>query len=144
MQMIHTIIVPQGAEYQAVCRGVSRVTADQLQVIAIPMGMESLRQFLALSCQHLNQPVLLMGLCGSLNQCYGVGDLVLYRDCIDQNHLQACSSNLTADIYKKIEEQVSFVKGLTSDCVISLTEEKSNLHEQSGTDIVDIEEFAFL
>jgi hypothetical protein len=40
MQMIHTIIVPQGAEYQAVCRGVSRVTAYQLQVIAIPMGME--------------------------------------------------------------------------------------------------------
>jgi hypothetical protein len=38
MQMMHTILVPQGAEYQAVCCGVSRVTADQPQVIAIPNG----------------------------------------------------------------------------------------------------------
>jgi hypothetical protein len=29
MQMMHTILVPQGAEYQAVCCGVSRITADQ-------------------------------------------------------------------------------------------------------------------
>ena len=103
MQMMHTILVPQGAEYQAVCCSVSRVTADQPQVIAIPMGMKLLRQFLALNCQHLNQQ-LLMGLCGSLSQCYGIGDLVPYRDCIYQSHLQACTSNSTADIYKKIEE----------------------------------------
>lgn len=142
--MINTILVPQGAEYQAVCRGVSRVTGDKPQVIAIPMGMKSLRQFLALNCQHLNQQVLLMGLCGSLNQRYKVGDIVLYQDCVDQKNLQKCDRSLTTDIYNRLGDQVSLVKGLTSDRVISLASEKNHLHEQSGADVVDMEGFAFL
>jgi nucleoside phosphorylase len=85
-----------------------------------------------------------MGLCGSLNQRYKVGDIVLYRDCIYQGHLQACDRTFTTDIHSQLGDQVSFVRGLTSDRVISLAEEKRNLHEQSGADVVDMEGFTFL
>ncbi|MBK1986363.1 phosphorylase [Sphaerospermopsis aphanizomenoides BCCUSP55] len=145
--MINTILVPQGAEYQAVCRGLSRATGIQPQVIAVPIGMQPLHQFLKKNCQHFHQPnqrVLLMGLCGSLNQRYRVGDIVLYQDCVYHSHRHNCDSNLTTDIYHHIGEQVSLVKGLTSDRIISLAKEKRNFHEQSGADVVDMEGFTAL
>lgn len=145
--MINTILVPQGAEHQAVCRGLSRVKGLQIQVIAIPLGMKSLYQFLEKNCQHLNQlnqRVLLMGLCGSLNEHYKVGDIVLYRDCMYQRNLQKCDRTFSTEIHNQLGDKVSFVKGLTSDRVISLATEKQNLHLQSGADVVDMEGFPFL
>ncbi|QYX34358.1 phosphorylase [Sphaerospermopsis torques-reginae ITEP-024] len=145
--MINTILVPQGAEHQAVCRGLSRVKGLQPQVIAIPLGMKSLYQFLENNCQHLNQlnqRVLLMGLCGSLNEHYKVGDIVLYRDCMYQRNLKKCDRTLITEIHNQLGDKVCFVKGLTSDRVISLTAEKQNLHLQSGADVVDMEGFPFL
>ncbi|MFM2060377.1 MAG: hypothetical protein RLZZ507_47 [Cyanobacteriota bacterium] len=145
--MIYTILVPQGAEYQAVCRGLSRVRVSQSQVIAVPLGMQPLYQFLEKNCQHLNQlnqRVLLMGLCGSLNQRYSVGDIVIYEDCVYQENLRECDGNFTTEIHHQLGDKVSFVKGLTSDRVISLAEEKRNLHQKSGVDVVDMEGFAFL
>ncbi|MBD2296555.1 phosphorylase [Anabaena sphaerica FACHB-251] len=145
--MINTILVPQGAEYQAVCSGLNRVPGFQSKVIAVPIGMQPLYQFLEKNCQHLNQlnqKVLLMGLCGSLNQRYSVGNIVLYQDCFYQGNLQACDSNFTTDIHNQLGDKVSFVKGLTSDRVISLAKEKRNLHEKSGADVVDMEGVAFL
>ncbi|MBC5794698.1 phosphorylase [Sphaerospermopsis sp. LEGE 00249] len=145
--MINTILVPQGAENQAVCRGLSRVKGLQPQVIAIPLGMKSLYQFLEKNCQHLNQlnqRVLLMGLCGSLNEHYKVGDIVLYRDCMYQRNLQKCDRTLITEIYNQLGDTVAFVQGLTSDRVISLAAEKQNLHLQSGADVVDMEGFTFL
>ncbi|AFZ57399.1 phosphorylase [Anabaena cylindrica FACHB-243] len=144
MHLIHTILVPQGAEYQAVCRGLSRVKASQPQVIAIPMGVQPLRQFLALNCQHLNQRVLLMGLCGSLNQRHRVGDVVFYRDCVDQENIQKCDFTYSREIHRQIEGKVYFVKGLTSDRMISSAEEKRNLHQKFGVDVVDMEGLAVL
>ncbi|TAF06975.1 MAG: phosphorylase [Nostocales cyanobacterium] len=145
--MIQTILVPQGAEYQAVCRGLSRFPGSQSKVIAVPLGMQALRQFLKKNCQHLNQlnqQVLLMGLCGSLNERYSIGDIVLYQDCIYQGKLQKCDSILNKSIHKQLGDKVSFVKGVTSDRVISLAEEKRNLHQQFGADVVDMEGFATL
>jgi Phosphorylase superfamily len=145
--MIYTILVPQGAEYKAVCRGLSRVTVSQPQVIAVPLGMQPLYQFLEKNCQHLNQlnqKVLLMGLCGSLNQRYSVGDIVLYQDCVYQENLRECDSKFTTEIHHQLGDKASFVKGLTSDRVISLAEEKRNLHQKSGADVVDMEGFTFL
>ena len=40
------IVVPQGAEYQAICRVLSRVPNSPPKVLAIPMGIEPVRQFL--------------------------------------------------------------------------------------------------
>jgi hypothetical protein len=148
--MINTILVPQGAEYQAVCRGLSRVQGFKPDVVAVPMGMKPMSQFLKKNCQHLNQPnkpnqgVLMMGLCGSLNQRYGVGDIVIYQDCVYQEKTQNCYSNLTKDIYNQLGDKVYFVKGLTSDRLISLAVEKQNLHLQYTADVVDMEGFTFL
>ncbi|MEA5550126.1 phosphorylase [Anabaena cylindrica UHCC 0172] len=138
MHLIHTILVPQGAEYQAVCRGLSRVTGSPPQAIAIPMGMQPLRQFLEKNCQHLNQRVLLMGLCGSLNELYRVGDVVGYRDCVDQeNIIRKCDFTYTREIHSQIKGKISFVKGLTSDRIICLAAEKRHLNQKA--DVVDME-----
>jgi hypothetical protein len=40
---MHTILVPQGAEYQAVCRGLNQVRGSKPTVVAIPMGVQPLR-----------------------------------------------------------------------------------------------------
>ncbi|TAE53837.1 MAG: phosphorylase [Nostocales cyanobacterium] len=145
--MINTILVPQGAEYQAVYRGLNLVQGCQTQVMAVPMGMESLKKFLQQNCKYLqkqSQSVLLMGLCGSLNQHYGIGDIVLYQDCIYQENSQNCHSQLTEYIHNKLGDQVSLVKGLTCDRVISLATEKSSLHQKFAADVVDMEGFTFL
>jgi Phosphorylase superfamily len=133
LPLIHTILVPQGAEYQAVCRGLSRINGYKPKVIAIPIGM-----------QHLEKQVLLMGLCGSLNQRYNVGDIVLYRDCVYQENLQECERTFTANIHTHIRDKVSFVKGLTSDRIICSAAEKRHLHQKTGADVVDMEGFTTL
>lgn len=144
MYLINTILVPQGAEYQAVCRGVSRFGGFQPQVIAVPLGMQALREFLDLNCQYLDQRVLLMGLCGSLNQRYGVGDIVLYRDCAYQGNLRECERTYISDIQTQLQDQLYIVKGLTSDRLISLAVEKRSLHEKFAADVVDMEGFTAL
>lgn len=145
--MMPTILVPQGAEYQAVCRGLNRVDDLKIQVLAIPVGIKSVYQFLTTNRQNLNHPnqkIILMGLCGSLNQHYRVGNIVLYADCVYQDHHQKCDINLTQDIYNQLGDQISLVKGLTSDRVISSAAEKQNLHQKFGVDVVDMEGFALL
>jgi hypothetical protein len=47
MLSINTIVVPQGAEYQAVCRGLAKAKVkDKIQVIAIPLGVKQMSQVL--------------------------------------------------------------------------------------------------
>ncbi|MBD2628808.1 5'-methylthioadenosine/S-adenosylhomocysteine nucleosidase family protein [Trichormus variabilis] len=141
---MHTILVPQGAEYKAVCRGLSRVTSSQPQVLAIPVGMQPLRQYLEKIPHDQENRVLMMGLCGSLNQRYTVGDIVLYQKCLFQENLQECDRSFTADIHTQIGDHVSFVKGLTSDRVIWSAAEKRDLGKISGADVVDMEGFTAL
>ncbi|MCE2906956.1 MAG: phosphorylase [Anabaena sp. CoA2_C59] len=138
------IVVPQGAEYQAICRGLSRVPNSPPKVLAIPMGIEPVRQFLQ-KLTHIGENcILMMGLCGSLNPKYQVGDIVLYKNCLYQGNLQECNSSFTVAIHNQLGDHVSLVKGLTSDFVISSATEKRHLHQQSGADVVDMEGYAFL
>lgn len=75
---IEVILVPVGAECQAVQRAMKRVQRPP-RVVPIPAGPQALQQFLAdwagpsLSTGN----VLLMGLGGSLSPQVGVGDGVL-------------------------------------------------------------------
>ncbi|NET56121.1 MAG: phosphorylase [Symploca sp. SIO2E6] len=88
MSVINTILVPQGAEYQAVYRGLSQISTPQPQVLAIPIGPEPVTRYLAQwrkSEQFPTDPhpkILLMGLAGSLSAQYHLGDIVLYQDCV--------------------------------------------------------------
>ncbi|WP_341531162.1 phosphorylase [Nostoc sp. UHCC 0302] len=149
--MFITILVPQGSEYKAVCRGLSRVTGTTPTVLPIPVGMEPVTKYLqkwhSENKHYLNQPqarVLIMGLCGSLNSRYAVGEIVLYQGCIYQGNFQECNRTFTAQIQSKISENVSLVKALTSDRVISSAAEKRHLGETLSTDVVDMEGFAAL
>lgn len=150
---IQMILVPQGAEYKAVRRGLSRAPGLQPTVVPIPVGSQPLTRYLQklLADGFFNHPrsqVLVMGLCGSLSPRYTVGEIVLYQDCIYQVNatplLQSCDSTLSALFYSYIPQELNLVKGLTSDRVIWSVEEKRRLGKQYNADVVDMEGFAIL
>jgi Phosphorylase superfamily len=141
---INTILVPQGAEYQAVCRGLSGITGFIPTVIGIPVGMKPLLEYLQQGQFLAPSRVLLMGLCGSLSDRYTVGDLVLYQDCIYEGKRQECDRTLTAQLHSSLSEKVSLVKSMTSDRVIWSAVEKRYLGKTFGADVVDMEGFTAL
>ncbi len=138
------ILVPQGAEYQAVCRGLSRVPGFQPKVLAIPIGIEAVRQYLQKLTHICENRILIMGLCGSLSKNYQVGDIVLYHNCLYQGNLQECDNSFTADIHNQLGDHVSLVQGFTSDFVVCTAADKRHLHQEYCTDVVDMEGYALL
>jgi hypothetical protein len=137
------IVVPQGAEYKAVCRGLT----SKPTVIPIPVGSQAVSRYLE-ACQdklwNAQAKVLVMGLCGSLRDRILVGDIVLYEECVYQTKVQQCDRSFTAQLYAHLQEKVSLVKGLTSDRVVCSAIEKLHLGKTSGADVVDMEGFAAL
>ncbi|MEH2220613.1 MAG: phosphorylase [Nostoc sp.] len=142
---INTILVPQGAEYKAVSRGLSGVTGSMPTVVAIPVGMKPLLKYLQQG-QVLapKSRVLIMGICGSLSDRYPVGDIVLYQDCVYQGKRQECDRTFTTQLHSYIPQKVSLVKSLTSDRVIWSAAEKRHLGETLAADVVDMEGFTAL
>ena len=149
------ILVPQGAEYKAVCRGLSQIHTQTPAVFAIPVGSEALIKYLPQwihSEQIRNQTpsqILVMGLCGSLNPRYTAGDIVLYENCIYRdkkgtNLIEKCNPNFTTQLYKRLGEKASSVKALTSDSVIWSATQKQQLAQKSTADVVDMEGFTTL
>lgn len=141
------ILVPQGAEYKAVCRGLSRITTGKPTVIPIPIGSQALIRYLQICQDKLWNPqakVLVMGLCGSLHDRFQVGDIVLYSECVYETKVQQCDRSFTAQLYAHLQDKVSLVKGMSCDRVICSAKEKLHLSEISGADVVDMEGFAAL
>ncbi|MEH2447105.1 MAG: phosphorylase [Nostoc sp.] len=145
---INTILVPQGAEYKAVCRGLSGVTGSIPTVVAIPVGMKPLLKYLQQSQGNREflapSRVVIMGICGSLSDRYTVGDIVLYQDCVYSGKRQECDRTFTAQLHSYISEKVSLVKSLTSDRMICSPSEKRHLGETLAADVVDMEGFTAL
>lgn len=139
------LLVPQGAEYQAVCRGAGRATPT-----AIAMGRASVAQ-LDLLLEHPPNRVVLLGLGGSLSPARRPGDVVVYRDCIDQGSEQRlrCDGALYADLCQILNRQtmrakplrVTTATGLTSDRVVCSAAEKRQLGQRHGAAVVDMEGF---
>jgi hypothetical protein len=146
---INTILVPQGAEYKAVCRGLSGITGSIPTIVAIPVGMRPLLKYLQQSQgngQFLppKSRVLIMGICGSLSDRYTVGDIMLYQDCVYQEKRLECDRSFTSQLHSAISENASLVKSLTSDRVIWSAAEKRHFGETLGADVVDMEGFTAL
>jgi Phosphorylase superfamily len=151
---VQTILVPQGAEYQAVVRGLNRTTGSRPQVLAIPVGPTSVLRHLAKLQQDgllsLEQPgVLVMGLCGSLTPRYAVGDVVIYRECVDRSPLipvpfQSCDSGVNNWIRDRLQEKAAWVRALTSDRLVWSQQEKHQLAQQYQAEVVDMEGFPVL
>ncbi|MEM8829603.1 MAG: phosphorylase [Cyanobacteria bacterium P01_G01_bin.19] len=141
---IDTIVVPQGAEYQAVCRGLNRAGCNCMEVIAIPIGTRNIQQILSDRSSELSRAknILILGLCGSLNPEYKVGDIVLYQNCWNLKHQSvSLNSKLNAEIEQKIS--VSLVDGLTSDRLVCQAEEKLKLSQTYPGNVVDMEGYDY-
>lgn len=151
-QTIHTILVPQGVEYNAVRKALNRITALTPAVVSIPVGIPAFTKFLQqwegiAELQKQSQPkVLIMGLCGSLTLSHQIGDTVLYQDCIyqrgDDIYSRKCDPDLTNQLKLHFSNSVK-VKGLTCSSIISSACEKRHL-SQFGADVVDMEGIAAL
>ena len=144
---VDTILVPQGAEYQAVCRGVAQAGIKTINIVPIPIGVERTMEYLSDRSFWQTQPqrVLILGLCGSLCPKYSVGDAVLYRGCysLDRDFLET-DTQLTDVLYRQLQQQVSLVTGLTSDRPICQTQEKLHLAQTYSTQVVDMEGYGYL
>ncbi|HTL89989.1 MAG TPA: phosphorylase [Leptolyngbya sp.] len=137
--MVSVILVPQGAEYQAVYQGI-RSRIDSPQVVPIPAGSERTFNFDRFS--NIDN-ILVMGLCGSLSPRFEVGAIALYRSCLNiSGSVKDCDRALTQRLQNQL--QVSPVVGLMSDRVICLAAEKRDLGKAYGAEVVDMEGFAIL
>lgn len=135
--------MPQGAEYQAVCRGLGGI-ADPPRVFATPAGAAIapyLQSLQAAGSLREGQPILMMGLCGGLIAKLEIGDVVLYGESLDPI-AHACDRTLTAKLQALLD--VPIVRGVTSDRVISTTHDKRQLAAQFSADVVDMESAAAL
>lgn len=153
--MIDTILVPQGAEYRAVCRGCPpSLGSDQskLELIPIPIGPEALRCYLTdrLSTRAF-QPgskVLVLGLCGSLTACFDVGNAVIYQACVNGASATLpslpCEVGLTQDLSQLFQPSLQLVTALTSDRLIHVATEKQSLGHATQAEVVDMEGYTIL
>jgi hypothetical protein len=155
-----TILVPQGAEFQAVQRGVGR--QSHVRVRAIPIGKQPVSDWLGRwqgseefaeatrwsttvreaspKENHRSSGLLVMGLCGSLTPDLGVGSAVLYESCTDFDHVE-----LPCGGHPRLEKlALSRVRGVSADRVIWSAAEKREVATRYGTAVVDMEGMAVL
>ncbi|MFQ4146072.1 nucleoside phosphorylase [Chlorogloeopsis sp. ULAP02] len=153
---IQAILVCQGVEYQAVCRGLRRVPSSINSVVPIPVGGNANSRFLPTS-QYLQEllklpkpRVLVMGLCGSLTPNYKAGEVVLYQKNIYQDNIdsslqhKSCDRTFTCELDLLFQTKVPLVTALTSDRIICSADEKRHLHQILNAEVVDMEGFAIL
>lgn len=148
MNDLDIIFVPQGAEYQAICRGLRRFKRKKISIFSIPIGMPALSLYL----QQWQQTqtflksaptrILLMGLCGSLSPQSKVGDIVIYQSCCLESQSffeRKCDSELTNLLWDRLQGKACLVRGLTCDRVIWSAREKLHLRQTYQADVVDME-----
>lgn len=143
--MIDTIIVPQGAEYRAVKKGLNKLKIQQPLIVSIPIGTNQITETLNNQKFWQSQPkrVLIMGLCGSLSSQYSVGDFVLYQNCAQLNQEISTERKLNKLIIQKLNN-ISLVSGVTSDRMIATINEKQQLTQKFAASVVDMESFAYV
>ncbi|GAB4374923.1 MAG: hypothetical protein Kow00121_20010 [Elainellaceae cyanobacterium] len=155
--VVDVILVPQGAEHQAVRSGLSRIRGKLPIVVPIPVGMPAVKAYLqgwlqgAIFSEQGQMRVVVMGLAGSLSPRYQIGDVVIYRDCLPFTALSdlsqpsyPCDRALTEFLQRQLDRDMSIVNALTSDRVIHTAQEKQTLAQTSDAEVVDMEGAAIL
>jgi hypothetical protein len=111
-------------------------------VEAIPIGCSAVQRFLHSTDLQISQ-VVVMGLCGSLSPRYGVGEVVLYQECMDGlGQVKECDRALTQRLQTCLN--LTPVRALTSDRIIALASEKQALGKLHNADVVDMEGMAVM
>ncbi len=144
---ITAILVPQGAEYRAVCRGIQAAKAPSPPVWPLPIGGAPVQQCLATLPLPKSGGILVLGLCGSLQPALSVGKAVLYSACCrpgQPTSLLDCDPTLTGWIQTQLPEVGESVLAYTSDRVICTAQEKRYLAQTTGAAVVDMEGWAIL
>ncbi|MGI0489706.1 phosphorylase [Pantanalinema rosaneae CENA516] len=149
MPNLPVILVPQGAEYQAVCRGLKAAAMTAVTVLPIPACPAPVMRHLQALVQSgqltADRPVVVVGLCGSLTPTLTVGDVVLYRDCLAGDAATLTQRSLDAALSDRyFRPNMIQVRGYTSDRVICLPAAKQQLGQQYGAEVVDMEGAAIL
>ena len=142
---IDTIVVPQGAEYQAVCRGLKKARANSVRVIPISIGTKNLEEILASYCLEIDNArnIVIMGLCGGLSKHYSIGDTVLYQSCRNiKNERVNLKSELTTAISQELS--INLVNGLTCDRLVWQATEKLKLSQTYPVRVVDMEGYDYI
>jgi nucleoside phosphorylase len=146
------ILVPQGAEYQAVL-GAIKNNPHSPVILVIPVGKLAVTRYL--QDWRQNNPdfsptgVILMGLGGSLSAEFGLGQAVLLESCLNyQNHQadqeQKSDRLLNNWIQEKLGRNIRRVQSLTSDRVITDASEKKELGKRLNRQVVEMEGWAVL
>jgi hypothetical protein len=144
------VFVPQGAELQAVKRGLAKANLrEHPPVISLPIGPQAVGQRLAQVLPTLSFQIpchaLVLGVAGSLAPAYGVGDTVVYQTlCVDSLD-PPCPCDPKG--IQHIRDQLPWVQtvvALTSDRMISSSQEKQQLHQRLGAGVVDMEGMALV
>ncbi len=136
------ILVPQGAEYQAVQSGLQRCIHPP-KVMAIPIGIATVKHWLAQNQWQEDSQIIVMGLCGSLSADYLIGDSVIYQECTDRSgKIWSCDRALTHRLQSQLN--LPLVRALTSDRIVSSALEKQQLHRSHQAAVVDMEGIAVL
>jgi nucleoside phosphorylase len=143
---IEGILVARGAEYAAVCRGLKKSGVKGVEVIPIPMGVAALSRYLQ-EVELSSKSMLLLGLSGSINPEYGLGNIVIYEECYYQDKSgellkKDCKGNLKTMIEAKLSTSV--VKGLTCDRLINTAVAKAQNRRLTGADVVDMESWVII
>ncbi len=157
------VLVPRGAEYRSVQRGLKKISDNSsIQILEIPAG-ETVREFLRDLVQDwkLVKQVFVLGLCGGLTDAVTVGQVGCYECCrlaagrtapqppiLGEPELIERFMSPQNIVLSGIQERGlgGFIqwKAVTTEQVIATEVEKRSLHATTGCDVVDMETFWIL
>jgi uridine phosphorylase len=131
---IDAILVPQGAEFAVVARACKSVP-----VVAVPAGA-ALAGYLATMPIATWQSVLMLGLCGSLDDSYRIGDVVLCRATISPaGREMECDRALLDTLSSILTPSPDRVLALTSPNVVFRAADKQEYRSRFNAKVVDME-----
>ncbi|QEQ01981.1 hypothetical protein RHP47_11760 [Thermosynechococcus sp. QKsg1] len=128
------VLVPQGAEYQAVQRGLQ---ASKGVIIPIRAGAATVTTPALISALRESPAmVLILGVCGGLRPDDRIGEVVVYATCQDET---GQTYSLDQTLSAKLAPAWRRVKGITTARTLSQAQEKQSLAVRWGVEVVDME-----
>lgn len=132
------ILIPQGAEHQAVLRGLKKIKADFIQVVAIPLGVNPVTEFLANWQPDPDiQGILVMGLAGAVSARLTLGQVVVYQSCSDGEGIRKTDLAWSQHLSQCLDAPL--INAYTSPELVSNTQAKADLQQKTGAAVVDME-----